>query len=150
MLCMCMCMCMRVHMVAQCMCMCMCAQTCMHAHMHIEIRIDVVSQTCELSGVSSDSQFCETKKVKAPLGVRVVRLSVDTAQDRRPRRGLAATPHSFWERAEWFEARPLVWRASQSRTSPTKVASVWLASRGTTKVAPTFLHASPRELLQHA
>ena len=79
MLCMCMCMCMRVHMVAQCMCMCMCAQTCMHAHMHIEIRIDVVSQTCELSGVSSDSQFCETKKVKAPLGVRVVRLGVDSA-----------------------------------------------------------------------
>jgi len=33
---------------------------------------------CELSGESSDSQFCETKKVKAPLGVRVVRLGVDS------------------------------------------------------------------------
>ena len=30
---------------------------------------------CELSGVSSDSQFCETKKVKALLGMRDVRVS---------------------------------------------------------------------------
>ena len=67
---MCICMCIMCIMCVLCMCT--------HTHAtHIHMRIH--SMTCELSGVSSDSQFCETKKVKAPLGVRVVRLGVDSA-----------------------------------------------------------------------
>ena len=44
------------------------------------MRICRLSMTCELSGVPSDSQFCETKNVKAPLGVRDVRLHVESTR----------------------------------------------------------------------